>query len=369
MVTVEHGTQRLKLLERNVDYEEATVEHQHPKLNRGALWLVHLSQLVDGSSESSDHQGACQTPSPLRSAFFTSLRCRFRFHSMLLPRRAAVHSARQYVTATAALATVRQAQYGRTAAYRRLLQTDTPLKPFTFSPLSPRLTSSTSSLLRSLHTSRAQSQQPKPDPQEEVRDPPRDEKPAEEATGEKEKKEENSENSEKKEDGEKPPPTPPHGDKTPWQVFTETLRSEFKASKEWNESTQQLSGSVQQFTESDAVRRAREASEAASKGTSQVLKSTANAIGSGAAWTWETPVVQGIRKGVNATGRGIEKATRPIRETKAFKDVSEAVDDGSSSRYGGWTEKAERRQKEEARRLKEASDPLKQHEKMVEDPE
>jgi import inner membrane translocase subunit TIM44 len=197
-----------------------------------------------------------------------------------------------------------------------------------------------------------------------VRDPPRDEKPEQEASREKEQKDEKSEKNQKDEN----PPPPPHGDKTPWQVFTETLRTEFKASKEWNESTKQLSGSVQQFTESDAVRRAREASEAATKGTSQVLKSTASAIGSGAAWTWETPVVQGIRKGVNATGRGIEKATRPIRETKAFKDVSEAVDDGSSSRYGGWIEKEERRKREEARRLKEAQGPGKQQEQMVEDP-
>ncbi|OCT51737.1 Mitochondrial import inner membrane translocase subunit tim44 [Cladophialophora carrionii] len=284
---------------------------------------------------------------------------------MVVPRRAPLHGVRQYVTTTSALATVRQAQHGRTAAYRRLLPS-----PLVYTsrlpPFSPRLTLSDQQLIRSLTTSRSQSQQqPKADPKEEVRDPPRDEKTEQEASGEKEQKDEKSEKEQK---DDKPPPPPPHGDKTPWQVFTETLRSEFKASKEWNESTKQLSGSVQQFTESEAVRRAREASEAATKGTSQVLKSTASAIGSGAAWTWETPVVQGIRKGVNATGRGIEKATRPIRETKAFKDVSEAVDDGSSSRYGGWIEKEERRKREEARRLREAQSPEKKQEQMVEDP-
>lgn len=151
-------------------------------------------------------------------------------------------------------------------------------------------------------------------------------------------------------------------------MFTETLRNEFKASKEWNESTKQLSGSVQQFTESDAVRRAREASEAATSKTSQALKSTGRAIGQGAAWTWDTKVVQGIRQGVNATGRGIERATRPVRETKAFKDISEAVDDGSSSRYGGWIEKEERRKRREARELKEAQSGKKLPEDMVEDP-
>ncbi|EXJ58744.1 hypothetical protein A1O7_06174 [Cladophialophora yegresii CBS 114405] len=284
---------------------------------------------------------------------------------MVVPRRAPLYGVRQYVTTTSALATVRQAQHGRTAAYRRLLPSPLVYN-FRLPPFSPRLTPSNQQLIRSLNTSRSQSQQqPKADPKEEVRDPPRDEKPEQEASGEKEEKDAKSEKGEK---DDKPPPPPPHGDKTPWQVFTETLRTEFKASKEWNESTKQLSGSVQQFTESEAVRRAREASEAATKGTSQVLKSTASAIGSGAAWTWETPVVQGIRKGVNATGRGIEKATRPIRETKAFKDVSEAVDDGSSSRYGGWIEKEERRKREEARRLREAQSPEKKQEQMVEDP-
>jgi mitochondrial import inner membrane translocase subunit TIM44 len=298
---------------------------------------------------------------------------------MILPRRAAAQSVRHHVTTTAALATVRQAQQGRTAAFKRFtaLNISSPLTPLNYTSallaFSPRLAPSSQILLQSLHTSRAQSQQqqPKSDPQEEVRDPPRDEKTQQEASGEKEKSDQEQQEQKDEKDGqsdkkEAPPPPPPHGDKTPWQVFTETLRTEFKASKEWNESTKQLSGSVQQFTESDAVRRAREASEAASKGTSKVLKSTASAIGSGAAWTWETPVVQGIRKGVNATGRGIEKATRPIRETKAFKDVSEAVDDGSSSRYGGWVEKEERRKREEARRLKEAQNPKAQP--MVEDP-
>ena len=293
---------------------------------------------------------------------------------MIVPRRAPVHGVRHYVTATTQLATFRAAQYGRTAAYRRLTSTERQSTPLIYSsyltPFSPRLTLSSQHLQSSLHTSRAQSQQTEPtqNPKEEVRDPPRDEQPEQEASGEKEQKDQKDEKSEKEDKDSKSAPPPPHGDKTPWQVFRETLQTEFKASKEWNESTKQLSGSVQNFTESDAVRRAREASEAASKGTSQVLKGTASAIGQGAAWTWESPVLQGIRKGVNATGRGIEKATRPVRETKAFKDISEAVDDGSSSRYGGWVEKEERRKREEARRLKEAQDPKKQAENIVEDP-
>ena len=167
-----------------------------------------------------------------------------------------------------------------------------------------------------------------------------------------------------------PPPPPPHGDKTPWQVFRETLSQEFQASKEWNESTKALASSAHQFTENESVKRARAAytaaSGAASSTTSSALKGTGKVLGKGAAWTWDTSVVKGVRSGVAATGRGIEKVTRPVRETNVYKTtmggVKEVIDDGSSSRYGGWVEKEERRKQRELRDLN------KEPEKIVEDP-
>ena len=184
-----------------------------------------------------------------------------------------------------------------------------------------------------------------------------------------------NENGKEKEKDKIPPPPPPHGDKTPWQVFTETLRTEFKASKEWNDSTKALASSAHQFTESESVKRARAAYSAASgtaaSTTSSALKGTGKVIGKTAAWTWDTPVVKGVRAGVNATGKGIDKVTKPVRETAAFKSVKEVIDDGSSSRYGGWTEKEERRKKRELRELRESQAsgrPGKRIEKIEEDP-
>ncbi|KAK5123218.1 hypothetical protein LTR85_003417 [Meristemomyces frigidus] len=149
---------------------------------------------------------------------------------------------------------------------------------------------------------------------------------------------------------------PPHGSKTPWQVFTETLQAEFKASKEWEESTKQLSGSINDFTQNPNVQRAKsaysKAAEAASTTTGKVFLGTAGAIGKSAAWTWQTPVVKGIRTGAGAVGSGLEKATRPVRQTEAFKNVKEVIDDGSSQRYGGWTEKEERKKRREEREAK-----------------
>ncbi|KAI9860412.1 MAG: protein translocase subunit [Vezdaea acicularis] len=203
--------------------------------------------------------------------------------------------------------------------------------------------------------------------------------------------EENSESSEGKSEGEgegereekkskePPPPPPPHGDKSPWQVFTETLQTEFKASKEWNESTKQLASSAHQFTENESVRKARAAysaaTGAATSTTAQALKGTGKVIGKTAAWTWETPVVKGVRAGVTITGDIIEKTTRPVRETEAYKKtvggVKDVIDDGSSSRYGGWTEKEERKRRRELREAEEArlsGRPGLRAEKIEEDP-
>lgn len=212
-------------------------------------------------------------------------------------------------------------------------------------------------LTRSFHVSTSRWQQ-----QEQKK-----EKESEESKESKEEKDEGKSEEEKK----NAPPPPPHGDKTPWQVFRETLQSEFKASKEWNESTKALASSAHQFTENENIKKARAAYEAAhgaaATKTGAALKSTGQALGKGASWTWNTPVVKGIRKGVNATGSGIEKATRPVRETEAYKNVKDAIDDGSSSRYGGYIDKEERRRlrkKREELELKSG----KRIEPMVEDP-
>ncbi len=179
-----------------------------------------------------------------------------------------------------------------------------------------------------------------------------------EATGEGRSGEgEGKEGKESKETKEELPPPPPHGDKTPWQVFVDTMQSEVKKSKEWNESTKAIAEGAHQFTESESVQRARKAYEATSDAVSStaanVLKTTASAVGKGASWTWETPVMKGVRKGANATGEVLDKATKPIRETEAFKNVKNVIDDGSSSRYGGWLEKEERRKRRELRQQTE----------------
>jgi mitochondrial import inner membrane translocase subunit TIM44 len=302
---------------------------------------------------------------------------------MIKPGRISATRQIRHGLSAAPIASLRPVHYGGSTVYRRLIAYDRSRHQLTSSPsISSQVSFPHSlslpqshplsairvlSLNRSLHTSTPNFQRFRP--AEDVKDPPREDRSSEAKSegASKEKSEDganrkdsedgSSESSEESKEKKDMPPPPPHGDKTPWQVFTETLRSEFKASKEWNEGTKQLASSAHQFTESEGVRRARAAYDAtagaATTKTAEALRTTGRALGQGAAWTWDTKVVQGIREGVNATGRGIEKATRPVRETQAFQNIKEAVDDGSSTRYGGWIEKEERRKKRELRDLKE----------------
>jgi mitochondrial import inner membrane translocase subunit TIM44 len=284
-------------------------------------------------------------------------------------------------------ASVSRSAYGRTAVYRRLLSQShalsisnsstssvrlrlLPLRS-RFLPDDVRIDFAGVLAARRLHSGSRLAQDHKDTVKDSHREEPATGKPAEEtsqeekadqeaASGKEKSKDDKDEGEGKKEETkEDTPPPPPHGNKSPWQVFTETLQSEFKASKEWNESTKALASSAHQFTESESVKRARQAYEASSSAvsstTANVLKTTAGAVGKGAAWTWETPVVKGVRSTVNATANLVEKGTRPLRETEAYKNVKNVIDDGSSSRYGGWVEKEERRKAREKREIDEAA--------------
>ncbi|RYO89863.1 hypothetical protein DL762_002948 [Monosporascus cannonballus] len=289
--------------------------------------------------------------------------------------------------------------YGRSPAYRRLLSSpvrrtlaagdvlypsqfsSSPTLPSLRSPFLPETIATTQ--LRNLHQSARWYQEQPQQTTQSTKPESKTEKTEQAASGaESEAKAESEEQTKQQEEGEKSeegekkknedlPPPPPHGDKTPWQVFMETMQTEFKASKEWNESTKQLADSAHQFTENESVRRARQAYEsttgAVSSTAGKVLKTSAGAIGKGAAWTWDTPVMKGVRKGAQVTGEALDKATKPIRETEAYKNVKDVIDDGSSSRYGGWVEKEERRKARELRE-KQAAKIHGAAEEMKEDP-
>lgn len=310
------------------------------------------------------------------------------------------HAARSSTSSALRTPSLASFSHGRSPAYRRIvsgLERHNGASPIaSFTTTSPALAALRSpflpqtianSQLRGFHqSSRWLQDQPKtegkPAPKAEAQpDAKAEQKPADAEAGAKAESEEQAkkeDGEEKSEDGEKKqekkedlPPPPPHGDKTPWQVFMETMQTEFKQNKEWNDSTKQLAAGAKELSESENVRRAREAYEsttgAISSTTGKVLKTTGTAIGKGAGWAWDTSVMKGVRKGANATGDVLDKATKPLRETEAYKNVKNVIDDGSSSRYGGWVEKEERRKAKELRE-KQAAELYGKPEDMVEDP-
>jgi mitochondrial import inner membrane translocase subunit TIM44 len=94
-----------------------------------------------------------------------------------------------------------------------------------------------------------------------------------------------------------------------------------------------------------------EQSDRASTLTGKAIKKAASTVGHAATATWDSPVIKSSRKVVSTTASTVAKAastaTEPIRQHEVYKtvsrNVSETLDDGSSSRYGGYRTRDERR--------------------------
>jgi import inner membrane translocase subunit TIM44 len=240
------------------------------------------------------------------------------------------------------------ARYGRAAAYRRIA-----FEPRPFSTQGYRFQASSPKEKETVKAeTEAKSAEEEYQRARAAEEPAEEPKPKDETTSEESDQKSESESESKSEKPKENAPPPPHGDKTPWQVFMDTLKTEFESSKEWKDSTQALQSGYNEIAANPALQKAKsaysEASKSATSTTSAALKTTGEAVAKGATWAWETPVAKVVRKGATVAGDGIEKVTRPVRETEAYKSVKDVIDDGSSSRYGGWTERDERR----ARRAK-----------------
>lgn len=150
-------------------------------------------------------------------------------------------------------------------------------------------------------------------------------------------------------------------EKTPFQVFVDTFKTEWSKSKELQEGIKALQDETGRMSESEAFKKAKEALSKAKEGTSaassvtgKTIRKAGQVVGDAAAQAWESPVVKASRDAVSKTADTVDKATEPIRKTELYKSVKEVIDDGSSIRYGGFEEKEARRQRriaEEKKRL------------------
>ena len=151
---------------------------------------------------------------------------------------------------------------------------------------------------------------------------------------------------------------PPSSD-SPLKVFFDTFKTEVKKSNELKENIKALQDESGRMAESEAFKRAKEAYAKAQLGSTaagKVLKKGAETVGDAAYKAWESPVGKGVRTGVKVTADVADKAFEPVRKTQVYKDMSEVIDDGSSTAYGGFLTKEQRealRKKELERKKKQ----------------
>lgn len=154
----------------------------------------------------------------------------------------------------------------------------------------------------------------------------------------------------------------------PLEVFFQTFRDEVKKLAELKENIKALQDETGRLGESEAFKRAKEAYDKAQKGLSaagKLAKKTAEKVGEAANRAWELPVGRGVRHTVATGAEAADKAFEPVRNTQVYKDVSNVIDDGSSTAYGGFLTKEQRealRRREAQRRRAAGTGPVKSNE-------
>ncbi|EDO15399.1 hypothetical protein Kpol_1063p9 [Vanderwaltozyma polyspora DSM 70294] len=141
------------------------------------------------------------------------------------------------------------------------------------------------------------------------------------------------------------------GPRTPIQIFRDTFKKEWEKSKDLQDNIKALQDASGRLGESEAYKKAREAYLKAQKGSTIVgktLQKTGETVEDIASKAWDSEIGKSTRKAASATARKIDESFEPVRKTQVYKDVSDVIDDGDSSRYGGFIGKEQRRLKRES---------------------
>ncbi|KAG0669357.1 protein translocase subunit [Maudiozyma exigua] len=138
-----------------------------------------------------------------------------------------------------------------------------------------------------------------------------------------------------------------NGQRSPIQVFRDTFKNEWKKSQELQDNIKTLQDASGRLGESDAYKKAKEAYAKAQKGSTIVgktLKKTGETVEDIAVKAWDSDIGKKTREVASDTAKKIDKSFEPVRNTQVYKDVSDVIDDGSSSsRYGGFITREERK--------------------------
>ena len=159
----------------------------------------------------------------------------------------------------------------------------------------------------------------------------------------KEEKEKKSEEGKESEEPKQKKQQQTFNGKTPLQIFRETFSQEWKASEELQSNIKQLQDAQGKISESEALKRAREATARSTSILSKTLAKTGAQIDSAVSKAWESEAGQQSRKFVNTTAKLVDAGVvKPVTNTKLYKDASENLNEGTSNSYGGFLSKEER---------------------------
>ncbi|TCD67594.1 protein translocase subunit [Steccherinum ochraceum] len=159
--------------------------------------------------------------------------------------------------------------------------------------------------------------------------------------------------------------------KSPFQTFVEVLREELRKNRELQDNVKQLQGDVDKLQDSEAMKKARAAYERARltssikenprlRAAAEELRKTGvkvgDAVGEALKTMEESEIMRALSKATGAVSKTVADATEPIRNTAAYKALSEtlvdALDDSGSAKHGGFEEKEARRKRRQTRLAK-----------------
>ncbi|KAF7969680.1 hypothetical protein HWV62_22387 [Athelia sp. TMB] len=159
--------------------------------------------------------------------------------------------------------------------------------------------------------------------------------------------------------------------KSPFQTFVDVLRDELKKNRELQDNVKQVQGDVDKLQDSEALKKARAMYERA-RLTSMIkenprlqqaaddLRKTGVKVGDAVSEALKTmeesELMRAISRASAAVSNTIATSTEPIRNTAAYKTLSETIvdafDDSGSAKHAGFEEKEERRRRRQARLAK-----------------
>ncbi|KAI0741432.1 mitochondria import inner membrane translocase TIM44 subunit [Daedaleopsis nitida] len=156
--------------------------------------------------------------------------------------------------------------------------------------------------------------------------------------------------------------------RSPFQTFVEVLREELRKNRELQDNVKQLQGDVEKFQDSEAMKRARDAYErarltssikenprlrAAAEELRKAGVTVGDAVGEALRTMEESELARAISRASAAVSSTIEKTTEPIRNTAAYKSLSDtiadALDDSGTAKHAGYEEKEARRRRRQMR--------------------